>query len=71
MNTRFLLIFIFIIGSASLCLALPPPPPPPGGPGCWPPPCIPIDGGISLLIAAGAIYGGRKLFSKQKEKNTL
>ncbi len=72
MNTRFLLIFIFILGIASLCVALPPPPPPPGGsPGCWPPPCIPIDGGISLLIAAGALYGGKKLYFKQKEKKSL
>jgi hypothetical protein len=74
MNTRFLLSFIFIIGFTAFCVALPPPPPPPGGgdePGCWPPPCIPIDGGISLLIAAGAVYGGRKLYSKQKEKKSL
>jgi hypothetical protein len=74
MNSRYLLLLIFIIGVGSICVALPPPPPPPGGgdvPGCWPPPCIPIDGGISLLIAAGAIYGGRKLYSKQKEKNSL
>lgn len=72
MNTRFLFIFIFLIGFTSLCIALPPPPPSGAGgvPNCWPPPCIPIDGGISLLIAAGAIYGGRKLFSNQKEKNS-
>lgn len=74
MSKRFLLLFIFIFGIVALSRALPPPPPPPGGgdePGCWPPPCIPIDGGISLLIAAGAVYGGRKLYSKQKEKNAL
>lgn len=74
MSKRFLLLFIFIFGIVTLSRALPPPPPPPGGgdePGCWPPPCIPIDGGISLLIAAGAVYGGRKLYSKQKEKNAL
>jgi hypothetical protein len=74
MKTRLLLLFIFTIGLAAVCVALPPPPPPPGGgdvPGCWPPPCVPIDGGISLLIAAGAIYGGKKLYSKQKEKKSL
>lgn len=74
MTKRFLLLFIFIFGIVTLSRALPPPPPPPDGgdePGCWPPPCIPIDGGISLLIAAGAVYGGRKLYSKQKEKNAL
>lgn len=31
------------------------------GAGCWPPPCIPIDGGIGLLIAAGIVFGGRQL----------
>lgn len=74
MAKRFLLLFIFVFGIVTLSRALPPPPPPPDGgdePGCWPPPCIPIDGGISLLIAAGAVYGGRKLYSKQKEKNAL
>jgi hypothetical protein len=50
--------------------SLPPPPPPPGpGPGCWPPPCnpIPIDGGLSYLLAAGAVLGGRKLYKMHKE----
>ena len=32
-----------------------------GGPGCWPPPCIPIDGGIAFLAAAGIALGGKKL----------
>jgi len=71
MNTRFILILFFVIGFASLCVALPPPPPSGGSPDCWPPPCVPIDGGISLLIAAGAIYGGRKLYTNQKEKNII
>ncbi|MBL7935554.1 MAG: hypothetical protein JNM51_07080 [Bacteroidia bacterium] len=74
MSKRFLLLFIFVFGIVTLSRALPPPPPPPDGgdePGCWPPPCIPIDGGISLLIAAGAIYGGKKLYGNQKEKKSL
>jgi hypothetical protein len=43
---------------------------PPGGgmsPPCWPPPCLPIDGGISFLIAAAAVYGGKKLYDHQKK----
>jgi len=46
---------------------------PPGGPGgggqppCWPPPCVPVDGGISFLIALGAAYGGKKAFDKYKK----
>jgi hypothetical protein len=46
-----------------------PPPPPSGKPGCWPPPCVPIDGGVSFLIAAGAAYGAKKLYD-QRKKNT-
>ena len=71
MSTKFLLSLLFIIGATSLCVALPPPPPSGGSFDCWPPPCVPIDGGISLLIAAGAIYGGRKLYKNQQEKNAL
>ena len=40
-----------------------------GTPPCWPPPCsIPIDGGISFLIVAGATLAGKKLFDSSKEK---
>lgn len=71
MSSKFSLILFFTLGFASLCVALPPPPPSGGAPDCWPPPCVPIDGGISLLIAAGAVYGGRKLYKNQQEKNVL
>lgn len=33
-----------------------------GGAGCWPPPCVPIDGGVGFLLAAGLAFGGKKLF---------
>ncbi len=74
MKFKLLLPTILAVFTASICLAGPPPPPSGasgGGFACWPPPCIPIDGGISLLIAAGAIYGGRKLYKNQQEKNAL
>ena len=32
-----------------------------GSPGCWPPPCVPIDGGMSFLVAMGIAFGGKKL----------
>jgi hypothetical protein len=31
-------------------------------------PEIPIDGGVSLLLAAGAAYGTKKLINKRKAK---
>ncbi len=64
-----LVFFLVVVCSQNLLSA--PPPPPSVRPPCWPPPCIPIDGGISLLIAAGAIYGGRKLYKNNQEKNAL
>jgi hypothetical protein len=49
---------------------------PPGGPGgggtgnpsCFPPPCVPIDGGISWLLLAGAVYGGKKVYEMNNKK---
>ena len=31
-------------------------------PTCWPPPCIPIDGGVGFLLLAGAALGAKRLF---------
>ena len=45
------------------------PPPPPPAP-CATPPCdlpVPLDGGISLLIAAGIGYGAKKLHDHRKK----
>jgi hypothetical protein len=39
----------------------------PGGSGCFPNPCVPIDGGISFLVAAGVALGGKKLFDASKK----
>lgn len=51
-----LLVLPILVKDAS---AQPPPPPPQD---------IPIDGGLFLLIAAGAAYGARKLYKQQKEE---
>ena len=36
-----------------------------GGP--FPPCPVPLDGGISLLLAAGAAYGGKKIYDSLKK----
>ena len=63
-------VFYFSIVFSVYC-QLPPPPPPPTTsqtPPCWPPPCIPIDGGVSFLAVAGAAYAGKKLYNRVKKK---
>ncbi|MBS1635501.1 MAG: hypothetical protein JST26_06220 [Bacteroidetes bacterium] len=65
------IVFCLIFSLAFVAIGLAAPPPPPGGsPSCWPPPCIPIDGGITFLMAAGALYGGKKLYDKKQKKNS-
>ena len=41
-----------------------------GGPPCGPPfgPPCPIDGGVSLLIAAGLAFGGKKAYDHGRKK---
>ena len=66
----FLFLFLTIgnIASAQVAGGGPPGDPDGGGdPPCWPPPCIPIDGGLGVLLAAGAIFGGKKLYDASKE----
>ena len=39
----------------------------PGGGGPDPDPSVPIDGGVSLLVAAGVGYAIKKAYNKRKE----
>jgi peptidoglycan/LPS O-acetylase OafA/YrhL len=65
-KTLLLISFVFILLVLPVLIkdasAQPPPPPPQD---------IPIDGGLFLLIAAGAAYGARKLYKQQKEDKEL
>lgn len=65
-----LIAFLLLVfsGYYSEVVAQPPPPPPPapcgtpfGGPPC------PIDGGVSILIAAGLAYGGKKTYDLSRK----
>ena len=72
----FIVSILFFISFVRVSLADPPPPPPPGGhgqSGNQTPAGAPIDGGLGILLAMGAAYGGKKLYqarksSKEKEK---
>ncbi len=66
-----LLLVAFFVTLGSVTFAQPPAGPPPGGsvtsgntPPCWDPQCVPVDGGLGFLIAAGALFGIRKLKGK-------
>lgn len=64
-----LLVLVLLAGVTALHAQLPPPPPPPpppDNPPCWPPPCIPVDGGILFAVGAAAAFGGKKLFKSRK-----
>jgi len=55
-----ILILIFMMASPFIELAMSQPPPPdPDG--------VPIDGGLGFLLAAGMLYGAKKLRSSQQE----
>jgi len=64
--------FIIIISlsfMANMAMADTPPDPPGGGPGGGDLPVggsAPIDGGLSILLAAGLVYGTKKYFSNKK-----
>jgi hypothetical protein len=62
-----LIIFIVFMPFVSI-IAQPQGPGGGGGPsGCWPPGlCVPIDGGISFLIAAGLGLGAKKILDARK-----
>jgi hypothetical protein len=59
------LFFVIVIANQALAMAPPPPPPPAAGG-----PQVPIDGGISLLILAGAGYGAKKIYDSRKKNKS-
>lgn len=63
--SAFLLMGFLTIGNELLAQG------PPGGGGglgndCIPSPCVPIDGGLSILLIAGAAYGSKKVYDHNK-----
>lgn len=69
-SLRLILSVLFLLFADQLLFSAPPPPPA-GTPACWPPPCIPIDGGVSFLVAAGVAYGAKKLHDSRKKKSNI
>jgi len=64
----FLLLFVFVFFITDLFAQPPGGGAPAGsgpGSGCFPV-CVPIDGGLGFLIAAGIALGGKKLIGSKK-----
>ncbi|QCE41246.1 PID-CTERM protein-sorting domain-containing protein [Psychroserpens sp. NJDZ02] len=62
----FLLISTVCVSQVS---TTPPMPAAPGGPRSIPPPGLPIDSGLIVLVIIGIIYGVYKLLSSRKASN--
>jgi hypothetical protein len=67
---RSLLILAVILFTVSITVVHAQSDPPPDDPSPDDP-AAPIDGGISLLLAAGAAYGGRKVHQLQRDKKRV
>lgn len=73
MKIRKLLFVFSLIGGMSLgkILAVPPPPsltpPPTSTPTPSTPTGIPLDGGVLLLAAAGAVYGVKNIYMRKRK----
>lgn len=70
---KLLVLAVILVAMALSNELLAQPPGPPGGgggPPCWPPPCVPIDGGLIYLAIGGAIYGIKKAYDKRTPNNT-
>tara|TARA_B100001093_G_scaffold341800_1_gene326615 strand:- start:20880 stop:21074 length:195 start_codon:yes stop_codon:yes gene_type:complete len=57
-----LLTILFLLISINVIAPLAPwGPEPPPGPPCWPPPCIPVDGGILTFTFFTMLFGVKKI----------
>jgi len=72
MKKLFSILLVALFVSLSIVASADPPTPPPNpssGGGGGGPVGAPIDGGLSILLAMGAAYGGKKLYQARKEKH--
>lgn len=70
MKKSFLLAICFVLSLAILPnLAHTQPPPDPGGDPDTGEPGVPLDGGLSILLAGGVAYGAKKIRDARKNYN--
>lgn len=71
MKKAIILAIILTVTTFSLFAQMPPHPPDDAGSGGGPigsPSGAPIDGGLSILLAMGALYGGKKIYTMKKDE---
>ena len=70
---KLILILLFIVAPVSMLMADDPGPPNPGGDPSGnggQPIGAPIDGGLSILLSLGMVYGGWKAYKLKKQAHT-
>lgn len=75
MKNMIKILFVFVLISFGISASAQAPPPPPGNPrtgggGSPGPVGGPIDGGLGILIAMGAAYGGKKIYFAREKTST-
>lgn len=66
----FSVLFLFISFTDAFATVPTPPSGTTGNPSCWPPPCIPADNGVIVLITAGLLFAAKKLYDFRKKSLT-
>lgn len=64
---KYIVIIAILFTTNGLFAQVSVPPSSASSPPCWPPPCIPIDGGVGFLAAAGLALGAKFLFDKKNK----
>ena len=64
---KYITVLLLLLGCNRLFAQVSAPPGSASSPPCWPPPCVPIDGGVGFLAAAGLALGAKFLFDKKNK----
>lgn len=66
MRQRIIYILLIVFTFSSELMLSQGTPPGSNDPPCWPPPCVPIDGGVGFLVAIAAAIGIKKIYFSKK-----
>ena len=69
-SITFLVVFCTLLSPYAFATIPTPPSGTTGNPSCWPPPCIPADNGVIVLVVAGLLFAAKKLYDFRKKSLT-